>query len=111
LQTHSIDAKTVDKSSADIIQKIDQPEIDKRKLNSDKISCSKTNIRKSIITEPEHILHGNRKQNTDNKVCSKENTKNISSLKQILTEPVSQLNKGSVIKIVRNKCVNRPPFK
>jgi len=103
-----VDAKTFDTLSTDIIQKIDQPKLDKRKTNSNKILCSKTKKKKSI-PEPENILHGNRKQNTRNIIRPKDNTKH--SLKQILTESVSQLNKCPVIKIVKNKRVNRPPFK
>jgi len=112
MQTHSVNAETFDKLSADIIQQIDQPKLDKRKTNSNKILCSKTNIKKSIIIpEPENIHHGNRKQNTRNIICSKDNTKDISPSKKLFTESISTLNKGSVIKNNRNKFVNRQPFK
>ncbi|KAL4105214.1 hypothetical protein QTP88_020479 [Uroleucon formosanum] len=113
VQTHSVNVETSDRLSTDISQKIDQPKLDKWKSNLHKILCSKTNIKKSIIIpEPENILHGNRKQNSHNIIiCSKDNTKDISPLKQVLTESISTLNKGSVKKNIRNKFVNRPPFK
>ncbi|CAI6357632.1 unnamed protein product [Macrosiphum euphorbiae] len=112
VQSHSVNAETSNRLSADISQTIDQRKLDKRKSSLHKISCSKTNIKKSIVNpEPENILHGNRKQNTHNIICSKDNTKDISSSKQLLTESVSTLNKGSVIKNIKNKFVKRQPFK
>ncbi|CAI6357203.1 unnamed protein product [Macrosiphum euphorbiae] len=113
VQTHSVNAETPNRLSADISQKIDQPKLDKRKSNLHKKSCSKANIKKSIIIpEPENILHGNRKQNTHNIICSKDNTKDINfPSKQMLTKSVPTLNKGSVIKNIRNKFVNRQPFR
>jgi len=110
LQTHSVNTEILDRLSAEINQKMNQPKLDKRKSNSHKILCSKTNIKKTIIPEPENIRHGNRNKNTRN-LFSKDNTKDISPSKQILTTSVSTLNKGSVTKNVRNKFVNRPPFK
>ncbi|XP_008179165.1 MAPK/MAK/MRK overlapping kinase-like [Acyrthosiphon pisum] len=91
VQTHSENTETsANILSADINQEIDQPKLDKRKSNTHKISCSKTNMKKSIvIPDPENILDRNLKQNTRK----------------------LQLTKCSVIKFVRNKCVDRPPFK
>lgn len=63
-----------------------------------------------IIQEPENTYQENKKPNPSNKY-SKTNTKDIPSVKQMLTTSVSTLNKGSVIKIVKNKLVNRPPFR
>ncbi|KAE9544145.1 hypothetical protein AGLY_001834 [Aphis glycines] len=109
LLTHSGNAEIFDRLS-DISQKIEHVKLDKNKSNSHKI-YSKVNIKKAIIiSEPENIHLVNRKQNPSNK-CSKDNTKNISPVKQMLTTSVSTLNRGSVIKNVRNKLVNRPPFK
>jgi len=64
-----------------------------------------------IIPEPENIRIGNRKQNIRSITCLKDTKKDISPSKQMLTTSVSALNKGSVVRNVRNKCVNRPPFK
>jgi len=112
LQTHSVNTETFDRLSAEISKKIDRPKLDKKKSNMHKILCSKTNLKNSIINpEPENIHIGNRKQNIRNIIYSKDNTKDISSSKQMFTTSVSTLNKGSVIKNVRNKFVNRPPFK
>ncbi|XP_015364472.1 PREDICTED: uncharacterized protein LOC107162199, partial [Diuraphis noxia] len=112
LQTHSVNAETFDRLSAEINQNIDQSKLDKRKSNLHKILCSKTNLQNSmIIPEPENIRIENRKQNIRSITCSKDNTKDISPSKQMLTTSVSALNKSSVIRNVRNKCVNRPPFK
>ncbi|KAL4136034.1 hypothetical protein QTP88_007606 [Uroleucon formosanum] len=114
LETQSVNSGTFDRLSADISKKIDQPKLDKRKLNLHKILCSNTNKKKSIIVpKPENICHGIQKHNTRN-ICSKDdtkNTKNIPPSKQMLTESVSTLNKGSEVKNVGNKFVNRPPFK
>lgn len=104
--TRSGNAEIFDRLS-DISQKIEHVKLDKNKSNSHKI-YSKVNI-KRVIPEPENIHPVNRKQNPSNK-CSKDNTKNISPVKQMLTTSVSTLNRASVINI-RNKLVNRPPFK
>ncbi|XP_060848458.1 MAPK/MAK/MRK overlapping kinase-like [Rhopalosiphum padi] len=109
LQTRSGNAEIFDRLS-DISQKIEQTKLDKNKSNSNKI-CSKVNMKKSIIIqEPENTYQENKKPNPSNKY-SKTNTKDIPSVKQMLTTSVSTLNKGSVIKIVKNKLVNRPPFR
>jgi len=111
LETHSVNTETFDRLSADISKTIDQPKLDKKKSNLHKILCSKTNKKKSIIIpEPENICHGIQKQYTRN-ICSKDNTKDISLSKKMLTESVSTLSKGSEVKNVGNKFVNRPPFK
>jgi len=111
LETHTVNAETFDRLSAKKSKKIDQPKLDKNKSNLHKILCSKTNKKKSmIIPEPENICHGIQKKNTRN-ICSKDNTKGISLSKKKLTESVSTLNKGSEVKNVGNKFVNRPPFK
>ncbi|KAL5239270.1 hypothetical protein ACI65C_006680 [Semiaphis heraclei] len=71
-----------------------------------------TNLQNSMITlEPENVRIENLKQNIRSITCPKDNTEDISPSKQMLTTSVSALNKGSVIRNVRNKCVNRPPFK
>lgn len=107
--TRSGNAEIFDRLS-DISQKIEHVKLEKNKSNSHK-TYSKVNIKKAIIIqEPENIHPVNRKQNPSNK-CPKDNTKNISPVKQMLTTSVSTLNRGSVIKNVRNKLVNRPPFK
>ncbi|XP_001951953.2 MAPK/MAK/MRK overlapping kinase-like [Acyrthosiphon pisum] len=109
LETHSINAEIFDRLSADISKKIDQPpKLDKKKSNLHNILRSKTNKKISItIPESENICHGIQRQNTHN-ICSKDNTKDISLSKKMLTESVSTLSK---VKNVGNKFVNRPPFK
>ncbi|XP_025191092.1 MAPK/MAK/MRK overlapping kinase-like [Melanaphis sacchari] len=108
VQTRPENIETFDRLS-DIIQKIEQPKLDKNNSNSHKI-YSNINIKSTTIPKPENIHQKNRKQKPSNK-CSKDNIKDIPPVKQMLTTSVSALNKGSVIKKVRNKFVNRPPFK
>jgi len=107
-QTKSLDAGTFDKLS-DISQKIYQPELDNRKSNSRKIGSDA--IKKSIIIpELKNIHQRNRKKFPPN-IYPKENPKDIFSAKQTLITSVPTLYQGSRRKIVKNKIVNRPPFK